>query len=100
MLLRYPREQVCELRPIDAQRRSCSRSISGNSKPRAMESLVEQAVAVAVPPETLQAIRPLVHEAEQCTALRLLAEHLSSGKRQAVKRPPQILRLPAHEDAD
>src|SRR5271166_5173474 len=26
LLFRHPREQVCELRPIDAQRRSCSRS--------------------------------------------------------------------------
>src|SRR5690606_5747843 len=51
----------------------------------AMQALVEQTIAVTVPPQDLQAIRPLVDEAEQRPGLGILTEHITSSSSETIE---------------
>src|SRR5262245_45411057 len=58
---------------IDTYRRSTVRSI-GKLEDGAMQPLVQQAVAVAVPPQHLEARGPFADEDEERARLRIFAE--------------------------
>src|SRR5262249_16389654 len=71
----------------------------GQMEPRAMETFVEDAVAVSIKPENLEAVAAAVCEHEECPTLRILFEALLDLKRERVERPAHILPLGTHEDA-
>src|SRR6185503_2392324 len=67
---------------------------------RAVEPLVQDAVAVLIEPEDLQPIAALAREDEQGAALRIEGQPLLNRERQRVERAPHVLPLRAYEDAN
>ena len=61
---------------------------------RAVQALVEDAVAVVIEPQHFRAIAPFAREHEKRTALRIERQPLLDHERQGVERPPHVLPSP------
>src|SRR5579863_5212281 len=72
---------------VDRNDRSVAGSGLGQLEERAMETLVEDAVAVGVEPQHLHSVAPFAGEDEERSALRVQDETLLHDERQGVERP-------------
>ena len=73
-LARHSREQLSQRRLVDADGSRPHRLARGHPEQRSVQSLAQEAEAIAVPPEHLHPHRPLPHEDVQRSALRILAQ--------------------------
>jgi hypothetical protein len=84
---------------VDRDERPVRRRRIRQLEERAVQPLVEDAVAVVIEPENLQAIAALAREDEERATLGIEREALAYDQRESVKRAAHILSLRAHEDA-
>src|SRR5262249_3472868 len=93
------RKEAPELGGVDSHR-ACAFFPDGRLEERTVESLVEQAVTIAIPPRPFGPRRAPSDEAVEPAALRIFAEDLLDQERERVERAPHVLRRRAHHDAN
>jgi hypothetical protein len=90
---RHARQQFRERSRVDLHRLTDARRTDRESEERLMQSLRQEAISVAVPPQDLRPRHRLAHEHEVRTRLRLVAQFVAHHRCEPVERPPHILWL-------